>query len=102
MERPVDGKSLAHSFRSAVRLNHAEPAFEAEIKSLEHYMRNMSARKGDHLMMTHIPGIGQHIRVAGKVDFVIRSDGFSLAIRDNYLGEKNLGEPLKLGLTSRL
>ena len=102
MERPVDGKSLAQAFRSAVRLNHAEPAFEAEIKSLEHYMRNMSARKGEHLMMTHLPGIGLHIRVAGKVDFVIRSVGFSRAIWDIYLGEKNLGESLKKGLTSRL
>lgn len=102
MERPVDGKSLAQSFRSAVRLNHAEPAFEAEIKSLEHYMRNMSARKGEHLVMTHLPGIGLQIRVAGKVDFIIRSVGFSRAIWDIYLGEKNLGEPLKLGLSSRL
>ena len=102
LERPVDGRSLAQSFRTAVRLNHAEPAFEAEIKSLEHYMRNMSARKGEHLMMTHLPGIGLHIRVAGKVDFVIRSVGFSRAIWDIYLGEKNLGEPLKTGLTSRL
>ena len=102
MERAVDGKSLAQAFRSAVRLNHAEPAFEAEIKSLEHYMRNMSARKGEHLMMTHLPGIGLHIRVAGKVDFVIRSVGFSRAIWDIYLGEKNLGESLKKGLTSRL
>ena len=102
MERAVDGKGLAQAFRAAVRLNHAEPAFEAEIKSLEHYMRNMSARKGEHLMMTHLPGIGLHIRVVGKVDFVIRSVGFSRAIWDIYLGEKNLGEPLKKGLTSRL
>jgi hypothetical protein len=102
MERPVDGKGLAQAFRTAVRLNHAEPAFEAEIKSLEHYMRNMSARKGEHLMMTHLPGIGLHIRVAGKVDFIIRSVGFSRAIWDIYLGEKNLGEALKIGLTSRL
>ena len=102
MERPVDGKNLAEAFRSAIRLNHAEPTFNAEIKSLEHYMRNMSARKGDHLTMTHMPGIGLHIRVAGKVDFVIRSASFSRAIWDIYLGEKNLGESLKKGLASRL
>ena len=52
--------------------------------------------------MTHLPGIGLHIRVAGKVDFVIRSVGFSRAIWDIYLGEKNLGEALKKGLTARL
>ena len=102
MERPLDGKTLAQSFRAAVRLNHAEPAFDSEIKSLEQYMRNMSARKGEHLMMTHLPGIGLHIRVAGKVDFVIRSVAFSRAIWDIYLGEKNLGESLKKGLASRL
>jgi hypothetical protein len=102
MERPVDGKHLAEAFRSAIRLNHAEPAFAGEIRVLEQYMRNMAAQKGEHLMMTHLPGIGLHIHVAGKVDFVIRNVAFSRAIWDIFLGKKNVSEKVKKQLTSRL
>jgi hypothetical protein len=102
MERTVDGKDMGEAFRTAVRLNHPEPAFTDEVNMLVQYMRASTARKGDHIYLTHIPGIGLQINVAGKADFLIKNVAFSKAVWEIYLGSKNLGETIKKGLTSRL
>jgi hypothetical protein len=102
MERAIDGKDLAEAFRSAIRLNHPEPAFNDEVTSLTQYMRSSTARKGDHIYLTHVPGIGLQINVSGKADFLIKNVAFSKAVWEIYLGKKNLGETIKKGLTSRL
>ena len=102
MERTVDGKDLAEAFRAAIRLNHAEPAFNDEVTTLVGFMRSTSARKGDHILLTHVPGIGLHCSLAGKADFLIKNVRFSRAVWDVYFGQKNLGEHIKKGLVSRL
>ena len=102
MERTVDGKDLGEAFRSAVRLNHAAPAFDVEVDALVQFMRTTSARKGDHVVLTHVPGVGVHVGVAGKADFLIRNVAFSRAVWEIYLGKNNLGDAIKKGLTSRL
>jgi hypothetical protein len=102
MERTVDGKDLAEAFRAAIRLNHPEPAFNDEVTTLVQYMRSTSARKGDHILLTHVPGIGLHCSMAGKADFLIKNVRFAQAVWDIYLGPKNLGENIKKGLVSRL
>jgi hypothetical protein len=102
MERTVDGKDMAEAFRSAVRLNYPEPAFGDEINQLVQFMRATTARKGEHIYLTHVPGIGLQVSAAGKADFLIKTPAFSKAVWDIYLGKKNLGEAIKKGLTSRL
>jgi hypothetical protein len=102
MERTVDGKDMAEAFRAAIRMNYPEPQFTDEVNKLVQFMRNDSARKYDHIALTHIPGIGLHCVWAGKADFLIKNTAFSKAVWDIYLGKKNLGESIKQGLTSRL
>jgi hypothetical protein len=102
MERTVDGKDMAEAFQSAVRLNYAEPAFADEIHQLVQFMRATTARTGEHIYLTHVPGIGVQISAAAKADFLIKNVAFSKAVWDIYLGQKNLGEAIKRGLTSRL
>jgi hypothetical protein len=102
MERTVDGKDMAEAFRAAVRLNHPEPAFADEVNTLAQFMRSTSVRKGEHIHLTHVPGIGLHCRLAGKAEFLIRNVRFSQAVWEIYLGKNNLGEAIKKGLVSRL
>jgi len=102
MERTIDGKDLAEAFRSAVRMNYPEPAFNDEVTMLVQYLRSTSVRKGEHIYLTHVPGIGLHCSLAGKADFMIRNVKFSQAVWEIYLGKQNLGEHIKKGLTSRL
>ena len=102
MERTVDGKDMAEAFRAAIRLNYPEPAFTDEVNTLVQFMRSISARKGDHILLTHVPGIGLHCSMAGKADFLIKNVRFSQAVWDIYLGQKNLGDHIKKALTARM
>jgi hypothetical protein len=102
MERAVAGKDLAEAFRAAVRLNYSEPAFNDEVQTLTQFLRTTSVRKGEHIYLTHVPGVGLHGFVQGKADFTIKNPRFSQAVWEIYLGKHNLGENIKRGLTSRL
>jgi len=102
LERNIDGKALADAFRAAIRLNYPEPAFADELHTLAQLLRSDSARKGDSIYLTHVPGVGLHCNRAGKVEYLIKSPNFARAVWDIYLGKKNLGESIKKGLVSRL
>jgi hypothetical protein len=102
MERTVAGPDMADALRAAIRQNYPEPAFTEEVKELVEKMRADTAYKGDHIYLTHLPGVGLQVKVAGRAEFVIRNPEFSHAVWDIYLGRNNLGESIKRGLTSRL
>jgi hypothetical protein len=102
MERNVDGKDLAEAFRAAIRMNHPEPAFRDEVQRLFEALCQDSAHQGDHVLLTHEPGVGLRCSVAGRADILIKNPRFSRAVWDIYLGRKNLGEGIKRGLVSRL
>lgn len=102
MERTVDGKDMAEAFRTSIRANHPAPEFDDEVEMLVQHVRGNKASKGDNVYLTHVPGVGLQVSVAGKADFVIKNVAFSKAIWEIYLGKKNLGETIKKGLTSRL
>ncbi|NBO91370.1 MAG: hypothetical protein EBV06_03500 [Planctomycetia bacterium] len=102
MERTVEGKDLGEAFRSAIRLNYPEPAFNEEVGTLVSFMRSTAVRKGEHIYLTHVPSIGLHCSVAGKADFLIKNPKFSQAVWEIYLGKNNLGDEVKKGLVSRL
>jgi hypothetical protein len=102
LERAVEGKDLAEAFRAAVRLNYPEPAFNDEVGRLVEVLRGQKAEKGESVYLTHVPGVGLHCYLAGKVDLLITSPGFSKAVWDIYLGPRNVSEAIKKGLVSRL
>jgi hypothetical protein len=102
MVRDVDGPSMAESFESAIRANHPEPAFNAEIKQLVGFMKSITVAEGDQILLTHIPDVGFHVELIGKTKFAIKNKDFSKAVWDIYLGPNNLGDAVKKGLVSRL
>lgn len=102
LERTVQGKDLAEAFRSAIRANHPEPAFNDEVGTLVSFMSSTTVSKGEHIHLTHVPGVGLHCSVAGKADFLIKNPTFSKAVWEIYLGKNNVGDAVKKGLVSRL
>jgi hypothetical protein len=102
MERDVDGKDIAEAFLIAIRQNHPAPAFDAEVDRLTQMMRGIDFKKGDHIYLTHLPGVGLRCNIINKGDFTIENAEFSHAVWDIYLGKYNVGEGIKKGLTSRL
>ena len=101
MERAVDGKDMAEAFRAAIRLNHAEPALNDEVNSLVQFMRATSVKKDDHVVLTHVPGVGLECLVAGKTALLIKNVPLAHAVWEIYLGKNNLGDGIKKGLMSR-
>jgi hypothetical protein len=102
MERTVGGTDMADAFRTAIRMNYPEPILADEVNQLVEKMRGDTANKGDHIYLTHLPGVGLQVKMAGREDFLIRNPELSRAVWDIYLGRNNLGEGIKRGLTSRL
>jgi hypothetical protein len=101
MERTVAGPDMAEAFRSAIRLNHPAPNFADEVQMLVEKLQGATAVKGDHIYLTHLPGVGLQVKM-GRQEFIIRNPEFTRAVWDIYLGKNNIGEGIKKGLTSRL
>jgi hypothetical protein len=102
LERDVTGNDLAEAFLIAIRQNYPAPAFAPEVDRLTATLRDLEMKKGDHVYLTHLPGVGLRCNVIGKGDFTIENPQFSRAVWDIYFGKNNLGEGIKKGLTSRL
>ena len=101
-ERDVDGQSIATSFRGSIGANHPAPAFTTELAKLERYFVAHGARQGDHVWLTHIPGVGLGCQFVGKPGVAIEGVAFARSVWDAYLGPNNVGVAIKEGLTSRL
>jgi hypothetical protein len=72
------------------------------ILALRQFMRGQEARKGDHIVLTYVPGVGLRCELAGRAEVLIKGGQFHRAVWDIYLGKNNLGEEIKKGLASRL
>jgi len=68
MERDVSGNDIAEAFLVAIRQNHPTPEFNYEVNRLIDMMRNIDFKAGDHIYLTHQPGIGLRCNVVGKGD----------------------------------
>src|SRR5262245_8859767 len=101
MERTVSGKDMATAFHDAIRANYPTE-FKDELEKFTTLMQAQTADKGDHVWITHIPGVGIHVNLVGKKAETIKNVAFSKAVWDIYLGGKNVGEPVKKGLSARL
>jgi hypothetical protein len=78
------------------------PAFAAELDRLDGYFRGRTARRGDHVWLTSIPGTGVAVQFAGHPIVVIENVAFARAAWEVYVGRRNLGAAIQTGLTSRL
>jgi len=102
MERDVAGKDVAENFRAAIRANYPEPQFQEEIRALTDYLASQTIRRGDHIWLTHVPGVGLNVILVGKAERTIRNPKFARAVWDIYFGPNNLGPEVKRGLLARL
>jgi hypothetical protein len=101
-ERDVDPDTMAKSFSQAIRMSQPAPAFSRELAELEKYFQESSIKRGDHLWLTTIPGVGFRCQVAGRPGLTVANPGFARAAWEAYLGPRNLGVAIKSGLSSRL
>jgi hypothetical protein len=101
-ERNVAGDAIAQSFRDAIGMNNPPPAFAAELDRLDRVFRAGSVHRGDHVWLTFIPGTGLACQLAGQPVVLIENVAFARAAWEVYLGRKNLGAAIQMGLTSRL
>jgi hypothetical protein len=101
-ERDVDGATMARASRESIDRSYPAPAFAAELALLERHFVAHPVRKGDHVRLTHVPGVGLGVRVNDQPGMVIGGVGFAQAAWGTYLGRNHLGVALKEGLTSRL
>jgi hypothetical protein len=93
---------MARSFRDSIGRSHPAPAFAAELGRLEAFFTRHPANRGDHILLTSVPGTGLVCQVAGKGSVVIPNPAFAQAAWGTYFGPNNLGVALKNGLSSRL
>lgn len=102
MERDLGGDTVASTLVDAVRANYPAPAFEKELRKLSSKLQTISVRRGDRLWLTHVPEKGFYAHLNGNEQVHIDNPEFSRAIWDIYLGRVNLGDTIKVGLTSRI
>lgn len=101
-DRDVDGPTMAKAYRASIGMSHPAPAFASELASLERYFLAHPLKRGDHVRLTHVPGVGLGCQVGGQPSRLVGGVGFAVAAWGTYLGPNNLGAALKAGLTSRL
>ncbi len=101
MMRGVDGSDMARAFHEGIKLNHPNE-FAEQIKKLSDVLESHRTEKGDEVWITHVPGYGIYIDMVGRKQEFIAGVKFGNAIWEIYLGQKNLGDAIKKGLTSRL
>ena len=101
-ERDVDGETMAKSFRASIGMSYPAPAFASELASLERHFLANPTRRGDHIRLTYIPGVGLGIQVNAQPPMVIEGVAFAQAAWGTYFGPNHLGVALKSGLSSQL
>jgi hypothetical protein len=102
LERDVSGKDIFDAFREGVLANHPKDDFSGELQALSEFLKMHSVKQGEHVFLTHIPGVGLAINIADKAECRIENVAFARAIWDIYFGAHNLGNDIRRGLTSRL
>ncbi|VTS04250.1 chalcone isomerase family protein [Tuwongella immobilis] len=102
MERDLEGESLADGFRTAFKDAHGDGAYADSIGQLIAFFSKITVKKGDGIILTHIPKQGLHINVGNRDQKMIAEPAFAKAVWEIYLGDKPLTDSIKSGLISRL
>ncbi len=93
---------MAKAFRESIGRSFPAPAFAEELAALERHFVANPVRQGDHVRLTHAPGVGLVVEVNAQPGMVVGGVGFAQAAWGTYLGPNHLGVAIKSGLTSRL
>jgi hypothetical protein len=101
MEREVAGKDMSDNIRAGIAGNHPGE-FAEELKALDEYCKKLTLKKGQHIRLTHSPGVGLSALIGEDQALEIPNVKFANAIWEIYLGKKPLNDKLKKGLTSRM
>jgi len=101
MEREVSGKDMSDNIRAGIAGNHPGE-FAEELKALDEYCKKLTLKKGQHVRLTHTPGVGLNALIGEDQALEIANVKFANAIWEIYLGKKPLNDKLKKSLTSRM
>lgn len=101
MLRNVNGRDLHEAITDGIGRTDPSAAVKKEMKRFANRFRTKNTRKGDHIWMINVPGVGLRCNFAGDA-FTIKNVEFARAVWSNYFGTKNIGEQLKKDLASRL
>ena len=102
MERDISSAILERSFRETFEKNDPDKKFVAEIQTMLDYMTSTALKKGEHVVITHLPKGGVSVRGRNQEPIVVNNPAFATVVWNVYMGPKGVSEELRTGLGSRL
>lgn len=100
--RPLSAETALQGIRDGVALNHPGDAFAAPFAAMKEYLGGAEVATGDTLTITYLPGTGARIALNDRAPLAVADPAFGQALWQIYFGPKNLAEPMKTALVSRL
>lgn len=102
MERDISSAILERSFRETFEKNDPDKKFVVEIQKMLDYMTSTALKKGEHVVITHLPKGGVSVRGRDQEPIVVNNPAFATVVWNVYMGPKGVSEELRTGLGSRL
>jgi len=102
MERDISKAILERSFRETFEKNDPDNKFVAEIQTMLDYMTQSQMKRGEHVVITHLPNGGVSVRGRNQDPIVVSNPAFATVVWNVYMGPKGVSEALRTGLGSRL
>lgn len=102
MERDISSAILERSFRETFEKNDPDKKFVVEIQKMLDYMTSTALKKGEHVVITHLPKGGISVRGRNQEPIVVNNPAFATVVWNVYMGPKGVSEELRTGLGSRL
>jgi len=102
MERDVSQAILERSFRETFEKNDPDKKFVAEIQTMLDYMAGSPLKRGEHVVITHLPNAGVSVRGRNQEPIVVQNPAFATVVWNVYMGPKGVSEDLRTGLGKRL
>lgn len=102
MERDISAAILERSFRETFEKNDPDKKFVTEIQTMLDYMTSSPLKKGEHVVITHLPNSGISVRGRNQDPIVVSNPAFATVVWNVYMGPKGVSDDLRTGLGSRL
>lgn len=102
MERDVSAAILERSFRETFEKNDPDKKFVAEIQTMLSYMTQSPLKKGEHVVITHLPKTGISVRGRNQDPITVANPAFATVVWNVYMGPLGVSEDLRKGLGKRL
>ncbi|MCE9606970.1 MAG: chalcone isomerase family protein [Planctomycetia bacterium] len=102
MERDVSEAVLSRSFRETFEKNDPDKKFVKEIQTMLDYMTSSPLKKGEHVLITHLPQTGVSVRGRNQDPITVDNPAFAEVVWNVYMGPKGVSDELRTGLGTRL